>query len=162
MIFQRYQKALLWSKGLTKKKCCWFSLEVLFFWFDSLRPINNLWRVFLGWTGTKLDSMFLLKDTTQRRRWGLNPLPHGLKSSMLPLSHCAPYSLEVSQRAPQVRWLIGRVLDIMGESSKFPKSWMFEIQILKLAVCLQSVNNFHSLNGQLPKYEVKIIREAII
>ena len=29
----------------------------------------------------------------------------------------------------------------MGESSKFQKSWTFEIQILKLAVCLQSVNN---------------------
>ena len=30
----------------------------------------------------------------------------------------------------------------MGESSKFQKSWTFKIQILKLAVCLQSVNNF--------------------
>ena len=30
----------------------------------------------------------------------------------------------------------------MGESSKFQKSWTFEIQILKLAVCLQSVYNF--------------------
>ena len=30
----------------------------------------------------------------------------------------------------------------MGESSKFQKSWTFEIQILKIAVYLQSVNNF--------------------
>ena len=49
----------------------------LFVWFDSLRPINNLsvikGRVFLGWTSTKLGLMFLLKDTTQWRRWGLQP-----------------------------------------------------------------------------------------
>ena len=66
----------------------------LFVWFDSLRPINNLsvikGRVFLGWTSTKLGLMFLLKDTTQWRRWGSNPRPFGLESSTLPLSHCAP------------------------------------------------------------------------
>ena len=65
-----------------------------FVWFDSLRPINNLsvikGRVFLGWTSTKLGLMFLLKDTTQWRRWGSNPRPFGLESSTLPLSHCAP------------------------------------------------------------------------
>ena len=64
-----------------------------FVWFDSLRPINNLsvikGRVFLGWTSTKLGIMFLLKDTTQWRRWGSNPRPFGLESSTLPLSHCA-------------------------------------------------------------------------
>ena len=63
---------------------------------DSLRPINNLsvikGRVFLGWTSTKLGLMFLLKDTTQWRRWGLNQRPFGLESSALPLSHCAPLS----------------------------------------------------------------------
>ena len=37
------------------------------FLFDSLRPINNL-SVLKG-------LMFLLKDTTQWRRWGLNPRP---------------------------------------------------------------------------------------
>ena len=36
---------------------------VLFVWFDSLRPINNLsvkqgW-IFLGWTSTKLEKMCL-------------------------------------------------------------------------------------------------------
>ena len=66
----------------------------LFVWFDSLHPINNLsvikGRVFLGWTSTKLGLMFLLKDTTQWRRWGSNPRPLGLESSTLPLSHCAP------------------------------------------------------------------------
>ena len=49
---------------------------VLFVWFDSLHPINNLsvikGRVFLGWTSTKLGLMFLLKDTMQWRLWGLN------------------------------------------------------------------------------------------
>ena len=46
-------------------------LYILFVWFDSLRPINNLsvikGRVFLGWTSTKLGFV-LLKDTTQWRR----------------------------------------------------------------------------------------------
>ena len=64
-------------------------LLVLFVWFDSLRPINNLsvkqGRVFLGWTSIKLGLMFMLKDTTQWRRWGLNPRPPGLQSSTLPL-----------------------------------------------------------------------------
>ena len=65
-----------------------------FVWFDSLRPINNLsvikGRVFLGWTSTKIGLMFLLKDTTQWRRWGSNPRSFGLESSALPLSHCSP------------------------------------------------------------------------
>ena len=30
----------------------------------------------------------------------------------------------------------------MDESSKFPKSWIFEIQTLKQTVCLQNNNNF--------------------
>ena len=68
--------------------------KVAFVWFDSLRPINNLsvikGRVFLGWTSTKLGLMFLLKDTTQWRRWGSNPRPFGLESSTLPLSHYTP------------------------------------------------------------------------
>ena len=66
----------------------------LFVWFDSLRLINNLsvmkGRVFLGCTSTKLRLMFLLKDTKQWRRWGSNPRPLGLESSLLPLCHCAP------------------------------------------------------------------------
>ena len=36
----------------------------------------------------------------------------------------------------------------MDESSNFPKSWIFKIQILKLAACQQILNNF-MLNGQL-------------
>ena len=67
--------------------------DSLFVWFDSLRPINNLsvikGRVFLGRNSTKLGLMFLHKDTTQWSRWGSNPRPFGLKSSTLPLSHCA-------------------------------------------------------------------------
>ena len=51
----------------------------LFVLFDSLHPLNNLsvikGRVFLGWTSAKLGLMFLLKDTTQWRRWGANPRP---------------------------------------------------------------------------------------
>ena len=34
----------------------------------------------------------------------------------------------------------------MGESSKFPKSWIFETPILKLAVCPL---NSHNSNGQM-------------
>ena len=40
----------------------------------------------------------------------------------------------------------------MGESSKFSKSWTFEIQILKL-VCLQIIKKLN-LNGQLSQYEL--------
>ena len=74
--------------------CTLVAYMFCFVWFDSLRPINNLTvikgRVFLGRTSTKLGLMFLLKDTTQWRRWGSNPRPFGLESSTLPLSHCAP------------------------------------------------------------------------
>ena len=63
-IFQLF--FLIWSQAL-----------LLFFWFVSLSPINNLsvikGQLFLGWTSTKLGLMFLLKDTTQWRRWGSNP-----------------------------------------------------------------------------------------
>ena len=81
-----------WLKGQRH----WSKVNLdLFVWFDSLHPINNLsvikGPVFLGWTSTKLGSMFLLKDTTQWYRWGSNPQPLGLESSTLPLSHCAPW-----------------------------------------------------------------------
>ena len=36
----------------------------------------------------------------------------------------------------------------MGESSKYPKSWNFEIPILKPAVCLLDIHNY-KLNGKL-------------
>ena len=40
-----------------------YNVFVLFVWFDTLRPLNNLSvkqrRVFLGWTSTKLGKMFL-------------------------------------------------------------------------------------------------------
>ena len=69
--------------------------SVIFVRLDSLRPINNLsvtkGRVILDWTSTKLGLMFLLKDTTQWRRWGSNPRPLGLKSNTLPMSHCATF-----------------------------------------------------------------------
>ena len=82
----------------------------LFVWFDSLRPINNLsvkkGRVFLGWTSTKLGLMFLLNDTTQWHRWGLNPRPFGLQSSALPLSHCAPCIRCVSCLLLVLMWMI--------------------------------------------------------
>ena len=73
----------------------------LFVWFHSLHPFNNLsvikGRVFLGWTSTKLGLIFLLKDTTQWRRWSSNPRPFGLESSTLPLSHCTPYYICVNE-----------------------------------------------------------------
>ena len=65
-------------KKISRRQKVWkIAQNALFVWFDSLRPINNLsvikgW-VFLGWTSTKLGLMFLLKDTTQWRRWGSNP-----------------------------------------------------------------------------------------
>ena len=37
--------------------------------------------------------MFLLKDTTQWRRWGSNPRPFSLESNTLPLSHRTPAKL---------------------------------------------------------------------
>ena len=67
----------------------WNTKRCLFVWNDSLRPINNFsvkkGRVFLGWIKTKLGLMFLLKDTTQWRRWGSNPGALGLQSSTLPM-----------------------------------------------------------------------------
>ena len=39
----------------------------------------------------KLGLMFLLKDTTQWRRWGSNPRPFGIESSTLPLSSLKKY-----------------------------------------------------------------------
>ena len=41
----------------------------------------------------------------------------------------------------------------MGESSKFPKSWILENQNLKLAVCLQNIKNF-KLKIPLDKLEL--------
>ena len=43
----------------------------------------------------------------------------------------------------------------MGESSKFPKPWTFEIQVLKLVVCQRIINNI-KLNGQMPIDRLKI------
>ena len=72
-------------------KYCLLSIcYIPFFLFDSIHPINNLsvikGRVFLGWTSTKLGLMFLLKDTTQWCRWGLDLRPLSLESCTLPLS----------------------------------------------------------------------------
>ena len=100
-------------------------LRLLFVWFDSLRP-NNLsvikGRVFLCWTSTKLGLMFLLKDTTQWRRWGSNPRPFGLESSTLPLSHCAPKfwdnSNSKSHRVP--------IPSIMNEKKVFKPMFVLE------------------------------------
>ena len=87
--------------GITNKQISIHPMIFLFVWFDSLRPINNLsvikgW-VFLGWISTKLGLMFLLKDTRQWCRWGLNPRPLGLESSTLPLSHYTPHIQWYSQ-----------------------------------------------------------------
>ena len=74
----------------------------MFVRFDFLRPINNhsvmKERTFQGWTSSKLGLMFLLKDTTQWRRWDSNLRPLCLKKSTLPLSHCAPYLMHVYQQ----------------------------------------------------------------
>ena len=100
-----------------------FTHDCLFAWFDSLRPINNIsvikGRVFLGWTSTKLGLMFLLKDTTQWRRWGSNPRPFSIESSTLPLSHYAPCFTHES-------WY-----EKTWEKSAF-KNWHFSYDQLKL------------------------------
>ena len=61
------------SRNYVMDYLSWYlSPFLLFVWFDSLRPINNLSvikeQIFLGWTRTKLGLMFLLKDTTQWRQ----------------------------------------------------------------------------------------------
>ena len=77
-------------------------------WFDLLRPINNLsvikGPVFLGWTSTKLGTMFLLKDTTQWHWWGSKSRPLSLESSTLPLSHCAPTGMLLSIYLKKQHW----------------------------------------------------------
>ena len=55
-----------------------------------------------GLPGTKLGLMFLLKDTTQWRRWDSNPRPLGLESSTRPLSHCAPRRSVINIKGWQV------------------------------------------------------------
>ena len=94
-----------WDKHPVCKSCS--VLIFVFVWFDSLRPINNLsvikGRVFLGWTTSKLGLMFLLKDTTQWRRWGSNLRPLGLGSSTLPLSYCTP--ILCSNKTRHGEWL---------------------------------------------------------
>ena len=76
-----------WADDGPTLNACLLALFDLIF----LRPINNLsvikLRVFLDWTSTKLGLMFLLKDTTQWRRWGSNRGP--LVSSQA-LYHWAP------------------------------------------------------------------------
>ena len=67
---------------------------VLFVWFDSLCPINNLsvikrW-VFLGWTSTKLDLMCLAQGHIAVKPVRLKPAAPRSHSSTLPLSHSPP------------------------------------------------------------------------
>ena len=68
------------------------SLFVCLIWFFTSHQQSFSYKGtgLSAWTSTKLGLMFLLKDTTQWRRWGSNPRSFGLESSTLPLSHCAP------------------------------------------------------------------------
>ena len=62
-------------------------------WFlTSLSTIFQLCQDGSSWVEPVLrkDKCFLLKDTTQLRRWCSNPRPFGLEASTLPLNHCAP------------------------------------------------------------------------
>ena len=108
-------------------------LLLLFVWLDSLRPINNLsvikGRVSLGWTSTRLELMFLLKDTTQWRWWGSNPPPLSLESSTLPLSHCAPQLL-LNAGQKYCRMLQGEHSAILLNFIKLP----FVIKIFVLSI----------------------------
>ena len=67
--------------------CCLFDL-ILYAPVNSLSVMSG--RVFLGWTST----LYLLKDTTQWRRWGSNLRPFGLELSTLPLTNCAPFFVQ--------------------------------------------------------------------
>ena len=73
---------------------------VLFVWFDSLRPINNLsdikGRVFLGWTSTKVGLMFLLKDTMKWCRWGSNLRPLTSSQALYHWATALPIEAEVN------------------------------------------------------------------
>ena len=79
------------------------------------------------------DKCVLLKDTTQWRQWGSNPLPLGLESSTLPLSP----KLQNAEN-----WLIntdsrpGSSYITIGESWKFPKSRTLKIQNFAYQCCL--------------------------
>ena len=117
----------------------------LFGWLDFLHPINNLsvikGRVFLGWTSTKLEIMFLLKDTTQWRQWGSNPRHLCLESSTLTLSHCAPYQLFWPHYLPTGSFCILLLLSVFFffSTSKFSKKFFQEYH--------KSVKQFGSRSG---------------
>ena len=68
----------------------WDIYMYILVWFDSVHPSQQFFSyVMMGLPGLK-DLYVLLRNTTQWRRWGSNPLPLSLESSTLPLSHCAP------------------------------------------------------------------------
>ena len=67
---------------------------VMFVWFDYLRPSQQFFNyVRTGPTGLN-QYCDLLKDTTQRRRWGSNPEPLDLKNSTLPLNCSTPIFID--------------------------------------------------------------------
>ena len=94
-------------KTFVLKKPFTYKNSNLFVWFDSLRPINNLpvikGLVFLGWTSTRLGLMFLLKDTTQWRQWGLNPQPSVSSQALYHWATALPTKIvsEYDQEIPQ-------------------------------------------------------------
>ena len=63
--------------------CCLFVCLIWFF-TSHQQSFSYKGMGLPGLTSTKLGLMFLLKNTTQWRRWGSNPRPFGLESSTLP------------------------------------------------------------------------------
>ena len=72
---------------------------MVFVWFDSLHPINNLsvkqGQVFLGWTSTKLGLVCLAQgsqgsDAGEARTRSPSVSSHGLSISSQALYHWAP------------------------------------------------------------------------
>ena len=64
---------------------CFNFVCLIWFFTSHQQSLSYIGMIFLGWTSIEVGLMFLLKDTTQWRQWGLNQRPLGLESSTLPV-----------------------------------------------------------------------------
>ena len=121
----------------------WFLLVLIL--YDSVNNISVMsGQVFLGWTSTKQGLMCLAQGHKQWRHGGSNPQPLGLKSSTLPLSHCASSCLLVAyivnnmdpdQTAPFGADWSGFILFASMKNSSLKTTWVY-------AADLKSRRNF--------------------
>ena len=92
--------------------------------------------------------MFLLKNTTQWRRWGSNPRPLGLELSTLPLGHWAPMRDRWSNvQAHEILVFIISAKTSLGILIVFPEISLWESQHrLRLNIShLTPLDNYASL-----------------